>query len=116
MRFFLTLLLCMFADSCSPGYEKIEREEMLDIVSDLMIIEHVVRNYDIKRQDSIRVLMKENLLKVHNISEHQLDTNLYLYQFDSESYREFTKELVEVLTAKREALNPDESKENNTDE
>lgn len=116
MRYFLMLLLCMLADSCSPGYEKIEREEMLDIVSDLMVLEHVVRNYDIKRQDSIRTLMKENLLKVHNITEHQLDTNLYLYQFDSESYRQFTKDLVEVLTEKRESLDQDESKDNNTDE
>lgn len=102
--------------SCSPGYEKIEREEMLEIVSDLMILEHVVRNYDMKRQDSIRTLMKENLLKVHNITEHQLDTNLYLYQFESDSYRQFTSDLVEILTEKRESLNPIESIDNNNDE
>jgi len=116
VRYLFVIVLCLLAICCSQGYEKIDRDDMLEIVSDLMIVEHLVRNYDIKRQDSIRILMKENLLKVHNISEHQLDTNLYLYQFDSDSYREFTKDLVEVLTEKREALDSDESIDNNTDE
>ncbi len=116
MKYILILMLWIISYSCNPGYEKIEREEMLEIVSDLMILEHVVRNYDLKRQDSIRTLMKENLLKVHNITEQQLDTNLYLYQFDSDSYRQFTKDLVEVLAEKREALNPDKSIDNNKDE
>lgn len=109
-------MLSIILYSCTPGYEKIEREKMLSIVSDLIVLEHVVRNYDLNRQDSIRTVMKENLLKVHNITEHQLDTNLYLYQFESDSYRQFTSDLLEKLTRKRESLNPIESIDNNNDE
>ena len=116
MRYLGVMLVLLFICSCSPGYEKIEREEMLDIVSDLMILEHVVRNYDMKRQDSIRILMKENLLKVHDITEHQLDTNLYLYQFDSDAYRQFSKDLVEVLNDKRGDDNQDKPTDTNNNE
>jgi len=88
--------------SCNSGYDKIEREDMLDIMSDLMIIEQVVRNYDVRSQDSIRTALKESLLKVHNVSEQQLDTNLYLYQYDTESFKSFSVELVKLLEQKRE--------------
>ena len=116
MKYFALLTLVVIMNSCKPGYEKIEREQMLEIVSDLMILEQVVRNYDVKKQDSVRVLLKENLLKVHNVSEHQLDTNLYIYQFDSDSYRVFTKDLVEILTEKREMVNKAESKDADNNE
>ena len=88
--------------SCAPGYEKIERAEMLDIMSDLMIVEQVVRNYDVRSQDSIRDVLKESLLKVHNVTEQQLDTNLYLYQYDTESFKSFSVDLVKLLEQKRD--------------
>ena len=101
-RFRLFTLSILSLISCAPGYEKIERAEMLDIMSDLMIVEQVVRNYDVRSQDSIRDVLKESLLKVHNVTEQQLDTNLYLYQFNTESFKSFTVDLVKLLEQKRE--------------
>ena len=75
---------------------------MLDIMSDLMIVEQVVRNYDVRSQDSIRDVLKESLLKVHNVTEQQLDTNLYLYQYDTESFKSFSVDLVKMLKQKRD--------------
>ena len=99
---------------CDKGYDPIERDKMVEIVADLYIAEHVLRNYDIRIQDSIRQGLRESLLKVYNVSQAQLDTNLYLYQFDTKAYREFSKDVVKLLEQKRDSLdqkNIDENKE-----
>lgn len=83
--------------SCDKGYDLIEREEMVDILVDLQVADQLIRKYDPLIQDSIRQLLKENLLKVHTVTQAQLDTNIYIYQYDTEAYKEIATEVVKKL-------------------
>ena len=93
---YLALIVCIFC-SCERGYDLIERDKMLDILVDLQVADQVIRKYDPLIQDSIRQLLKESLLKVHGVTEAQLDTNIYIYQYDTEEYKKLSSELVEKL-------------------
>ena len=88
-------MLIMLA--CQPGYDKISEEKMINILVDMHISDQIIRKYEFENHDSIRDLLSKSLLKVHSVTQQQLDTNLYLYQFDTEGYRELTEKVVKKL-------------------
>ena len=88
-------MLIMLA--CQPGYDKISEEKMIDILVDMHISDQIIRKYEFENHDSIRDLLSKSLLKVHSVTQLQLDTNLYLYQFDTEGYRKLTEKVVKKL-------------------
>ena len=96
MRYvFLVFMLIILG--CQAGYDEISEEKMIDILVDMHISEQILRKYEFENHDSIRDLLSKSLLKVHNVTQQQLDTNLYLYQFDTEGYRELTEKVVKKL-------------------
>ncbi len=101
-------VLLVLVYSCEPEYEKIPEEQMIDILVDLHIADQIIRQEAMLNRDSVSKELKKSLLKLHNVSEEQLDTNLYLYQFDTEGYRELSKVVVERLKAIREDIAPEE--------
>ena len=88
----------LLGNACQKKNELlIPEDKMVNIIADLTIAENALRQYSAQSKDSIQVLLKETLLKVHNIDTNQLDTNLYLYQIDVVNYAEISKRVVDRL-------------------
>ncbi len=95
-----TILIGML--SCQDHIETIEKDKMVDIIVDLHVAEQLIKRYDMSVQDSIKNLLQKSLLKVHNITQEQLDTNIYIYQYDVEGYKEISKAVVLKLEQLRD--------------
>lgn len=83
--------------SCTSGYDQIPEEKMIDIIVDMHLSDQIIRKYDPVDRDSMREELSKTLLKVHNVTQEQLDTNLYIYQYDLTSYRDMTIKVVQKL-------------------
>lgn len=59
-------------------------------MADLTFADQVLNIYEPEERDSIRSVLTESLLKIHNISKSDLDTNLYLYMSDFEKFGPLT--------------------------
>ena len=70
---------------------------MVDILIDLQVSDQLIRRYDPLLQDSIRKELSKSLLKIHNITQAQLDSNLYFYELDAEKFKDLTQKVVEKM-------------------
>ena len=87
---------------------------MVNIIADLHMADNVARQYSMSERDSIQNLLRQSLLKLHNVTESQLDTNLYLYQTDLENYRRVSKRVLDRLK-EMEKNQVEQDKTNNTE-
>lgn len=94
---FVWVLLFISIVSCTAGYDHIPEEKMIDILVDMHLSDQIIRKYDPVDRDSIREELSKTLLKVHNVTQEQLDTNLYIYQYDLTSYKDMTIKVVQKL-------------------
>lgn len=93
----ICIIIFFLLASCTSDYDTISEEKMIDIIVDMHLADQVIRKYNPIDQDSIREELSKALLKVHNVSQEQLDTNLYIYQYDITSYKDLTLKVVERL-------------------
>lgn len=90
LYFSFCLLILMISVSCQEKEVLLAEDKMIDIFVDLYIADEVILNYNIRERDTIRNLLTQTLLKIHNISQQELDTNIYLYQLDTEKMKRLT--------------------------
>lgn len=99
------MMICLLL-SCST-YERIPEDQMIDILVDMHIAEQAVREYDMADRDSISDLLMQSLLKVHNVTREQLDTNIYLYQINVEHYKVMADSVMLRLQRMSESTDPE---------
>ena len=75
----------------------IEEEKMVEVLVDLSLKDQIVRRHPVFNRDSISNLLTQQLLIIHNISQEQLDTNLYLYQFDLVKHARISEKVIKKL-------------------
>jgi hypothetical protein len=75
-------------------------DKMAIIVADIDLAEKMVREFPMAQRDSMRQLLEKSLLKVHSVSQEELDINLYLYQSDYEIYEKLLNKMSENYDAK----------------
>lgn len=63
-------------------------------MADLGISDYMLAKFPPEEQDSVKEMMMFSLLKIHEISRMELDTNLYLYQINTEAYQEILNLMV----------------------
>ncbi len=100
--FLFSLLSSVYLLTITTGCRKsedihIEEEKMVAILADLNISDQIIRRYPAIYRDSIREVLTQSLLKIHDITQDQLDTNLYLYQIDLERYKDVSEKVVRHL-------------------
>ena len=78
--------LTVVNQACQKNDLMLSEEEMAGVMADLNIMGQVLNKYPLDYRDSITDVLTESLLKIHNITQEQLDTNLYLYQIDQDKY------------------------------
>ena len=86
------IVLCSACSSTE--YPSIDEDKMVDIMIDLSVADHVTNKYPANLRDSINSVLMESLLRIHNISREELDTNLYLYQVDLRGYKKVVEKMV----------------------
>lgn len=72
----------------------IDEQHMSLILSDLILADHFLRQFPRVQQDSVRKELMESLLKIHNMSRSELESNLYLYSLDYDRYEYLIKGMV----------------------
>jgi len=92
--FLLAIILSCAKNKPTPT---ISYDRMVNIVVDLYVAEEISRDFPIAFRDSINIVLIESLHKVHNTTQAELDSNLYLYETDYEVYQELLKEVKERL-------------------
>lgn len=96
----LMLSAIIWLTACSDKADwSIEEEKMVRILADLNISDQIIRKYPAVYRDSIREVLTQSLLEIHNISQGKLDTNLYLYQTDLEKYKAISEQVLMRLEA-----------------
>ena len=89
------LFVAVFLMSCADRSVKtIEREKAALIFSDIALADQVINLHDPLDRDSIREVLIESLLKIHDISRSELDTNLYLYMSDLNEFGPLSDRMV----------------------
>lgn len=73
---------------------------MADIMTDITLADKIVNYHMPDERDSIKEILRKSLLKVHNVSQTELDTNLYLYMTNIERM----ESLLEVMKLKSDSL------------
>lgn len=72
-------------------------EKMTALLVDMNVADLIVRKYPLPYRDSVRDLLTQSLLKIHDVSRDELDTNLYLYQLYPEKYKRVTQLTLDQL-------------------
>ncbi len=80
----------------------IPEDKMVRIFADLTLADDIVREYTVDERDSLSKVLLESILKIHKISQSQLDSNLYLYQTNFEKYEKVLEELGSIYKSKYE--------------
>ena len=85
---------------CLIGCQKDEvrilpADKMVDVLADVTFADQVVNLYQPEDRDSIRKILTESLLKIHDITKVELDTNLYLYMSDFEKFGPLTERVLQ---------------------
>ncbi len=94
-RLFLFLLLGVLI-SCGADEVKImEKDKFVNVMTDLAYSEVIINLYKPQERDSIRKLITESLLKIHDLERSELDTNLYIYMSDFEKMDQVTQTMIE---------------------
>lgn len=102
---FLLFIVVLCAQGCERDDDiLIPEDKMVDVIADLNLSDQIIRKYPAVYRDSIRELLTQSLLKIHNLTQEQLDTNLYLYQLDLERYRRVSENVLRKLEAKQDSL------------
>ncbi len=73
----------------------LSKDKMTDVMVDISIANQVVNMYNPEDRDSIRILLTQSILKVHNLTQTELDTNIYLYMSDFEKFRPLSEEMIQ---------------------
>lgn len=73
---------------------------MASIMTDVALSDQIINSYPAHQKDSMRIVLRESLLKIHNISRTELDTNLYFYMSD---FAEFEK-VLNLMVAKNASM------------
>ena len=96
--FALLIFISMWFASCKKNDPTtIPEDQMIQIMADLNLSDQIIKMYPAIYRDSIRNVLTQRLLKVHNISQVKLDTNLYLYQSDLDRYKIVSEKVVKYL-------------------
>jgi len=97
----LTVVVLSVFAGCSDSHKRtISFDKMAVIMADLNLTDKMVREFPMVERDSIGEVLVKSLLKVHNVSQEELDINLYLYQADYETYERLLKKIRENYEAK----------------
>ncbi len=103
MKFVIAIFMsiCFIFLACGGKEGKtIPLDKMALILEDLHLADKVVREFPQIKQDSMRELLEKSLLKVHSLTQEELEVNLYLYQSDYETYEKLLKKISEMYDEK----------------
>ncbi len=101
MRYLIAGLLLLSFIGCQRSEMKILTEdEVANVLVDLTISDQVITLHHVHERDSIRELLMESLLKIHDLDRAELDSNLYIYMSDFERFAKVN----EVIQAKIDSL------------
>ncbi len=86
-RYLVLVFLLLIGSSCgSKNTTQLTENEMSQVVLDITAADEIMRLHPPDQRDSVRELLIQSLLKIHNLDRAALDTNLYLYTSDFERF------------------------------
>lgn len=100
----VVIVMAFFFVQCQDEIELIPEEKMIDIMIDMSVSEQILRKYDPVYRDSIQQVLMKTLLKIHDVTQEQLDTNLYIYQSDLNGFKDLTQKMVEKMQSIQEEI------------
>jgi hypothetical protein len=100
----LLLFFPLLFVQCRNEIDLIPEDQMVDIMMDMHVGDQILRKYDPVLRDSIREEIMRNLLKLHNVTYEQLDTNLYIYQLDINGFKDLTQKVVDRMQENQEKM------------
>ena len=76
------------------------KEKLSEIMVDVALADQIINLHNVSERDSIRKILRESLLKVHNVTQSELDTNLYLYMSDLEEF----EEIIDLMITRNDSI------------
>lgn len=96
IRICLLLTYCIGLCSCqSPAKVELpmEQDKMVKILSDVRIIDEIVKKYDAASQDSVGSVFLDSLFSIHQIDSSQFLQMMKYLQADANRYHEIEKQV-----------------------
>ncbi len=95
MRYIFCLVIVCSSLACHKSEIKILTEEKIsDVLVDLTVSDQVINLHQPHERDSIREVLMQSLLKIHDLERSELDTNLYIYMSDFERFSRINKNVM----------------------
>lgn len=89
------LLISCLLPSCQRSSDLlIEEEKAAQIFADITFADQIINLHGPEDRDSIRELLTQSLLKIHDLTPEELDTNLYLYMSDFDRFSDLTNLMI----------------------
>jgi len=57
---------------------------------DISLADQIINLHSPEDRDSVRIVLTESLLKIHDTTREELDTNLYIYMSDFQEFNKLT--------------------------
>jgi len=81
------LIVLIFAlPSCKKKQERIADDEMVNIITDLLIADELIVKYGHEEKEKYKNYLKNKILEIHSLEVSQLDSIMIEYQRDLPRY------------------------------
>lgn len=99
MRHYLLLLVLLLLFACSEPQHPLlyDDDKAVSLLIDLNIANIAVNKYPLDYRDSMGGVYKSQIATLHKLSEHELDTIVWMMQNDYDRYNRLYKKLVDTL-------------------
>ena len=80
--------------SCQGNSVKVLPEAKMEVLmADLILADYTIRQFPVRIRDSVRDELMKTLLEIHNLTQTELDTNVYIYATDYSKQEHIIKRL-----------------------
>lgn len=94
--FALCVVCWSILSSCSQkDIKRLPQDEAAVLFLDVGLADQIVGLHPPEERDSVKAVLVESLLKIHKLSQEELEANFYLYMSDFEAFDELTKEMLD---------------------
>jgi len=80
--------------ACEQPQETLPIDRTAQIFMDIGLADHIVNLHMPSQRDSVRDELTQGLLKIHGLSQEEMEANIYLYMSDFERFDELTHEIL----------------------
>ena len=99
---FLLFLLIFSCGSCIQKKKPLSDEKVVEVIADLLVADEIIVNSYPDERDDYRIMLKKQILAIHDLDESEFDSVFTVVQMDLLRYFEIQNKVEERLEKMKE--------------